>query len=143
MRPSRAVIAALTLLLALPLIGAAKQESPRGPDHVVDCNTPASLNYALIERRSDSAYRIAGSGACESAVDLIQIRCWAVHRHTFSWHSHPSTTIEEAYFERSRVVVGWGVFAGSNNNRYKTHCDISATHGTRSNWSKESGSIVL
>jgi hypothetical protein len=131
------------MLLALPLTGAAAQEAPAGPEHVVDCNTPSYLNYALIERRTDTVYRIAGSGACESAVDLIQIKCWAVHRHLLSWHSHHSTDIENAEFDFSRVVVGWGVFPGSNNNRYKTHCDMSAIHGTISRWSKESPSVVL
>jgi hypothetical protein len=143
MRRSRAIIAALSVLLILPLMGAAAQEAPSGPEHTVFCNEPAATNYALMQRLSDAGYRIAGSGSCGTWVDSISIRCWAVHRHALSWHSHTSTTISDTNYDVARVTVGWASWPGSNGNRYKTHCDMSAWHGTTTRWSKESPSVVL
>ena len=118
---------------------------PSGPAgaHSVQCNTPSVTNYALIERLSNTSYRIAGSASCESTVDWIQIDCWPVHRHSFYWHSHTGANIGDTDFGDHRVAVGWSTVSGTDGDKYKPHCDAAAFHGTTVTWELESLPITL
>lgn len=112
--------------------------------HVATCPSPESANYAKISKTGYNTYKIAGSASCDSWVDLIQIRCWPVHRHTLYWHSHTGAAIEDAAFGQPRVTVGWSNnITGTPGDKYKTHCDMQATHANTVTWSRESGTVTL
>lgn len=136
------ILVGVVLLLTLLLHPSANSQV--SPEHYVECASPAAWNYASIDWYDSSTYRIAGSGACESTVDWIDIDCWPVHRHSFSWHSHDVNTIGDRNYSAARVTVGWsGLIGGTKDDDYKTHCEMSARHGTTTTWSRESRVINL
>jgi hypothetical protein len=114
--------------------------------HIVDCNVPAVANYASIDPdHAANRMNTGGSGACEGNVELIVVKCFIEHRHfVVVWHDHHSTDRSTSGTLTSRVVLGLGGrFAGENGANYRTQCDMAATHGTTSKWTKRSSAITL
>jgi hypothetical protein len=142
----RRLILGVALIAALPIIApAAATAGAPSPRHVASCPSPDSANYASISPdRIWDEVSYGGSASCNSWVDVIQIKCWVVHRHTLWWHSHSETTRDETVFAGPRVVLPIGGRAvGNNGNKYKTHCDMSARHGNSWSWSRESATVTL
>lgn len=87
---------------------------------------------------------IGGSASCDSWVDIIEIKCWIVHRHSLYWHSHTDTSRDEAVFSGPRAVIpDGGGYRGTVGDKYKTHCDMRARHTNEVKWSRESSTITL
>ncbi|MBA2528725.1 MAG: hypothetical protein H0V19_01975 [Euzebyales bacterium] len=102
--------------------------------------------------------RILGNIKCQYAMDILTLRCWVVHRHTFNWHSHEKWKARGGEVDKDHAhAPGPGFrryfldgrywsrgFHGTPGDTYKTHCAMHVYEGdVHRTYSKESRTVTF